>query len=111
MSDDANPDAVHEESNAAPGKHGGARALAEAALRAQRDGDDARADELFAQATRTDPDAVVDVLQETGADAAPDARDAVTDRDVELETQQVRPGSDAPSRAGISGSGSGADSM
>ena len=116
MSDDVNPgtvspDEVREESNAAPGKHGGARALAEAALRAQGEGDDARAEELFTQATRTDPDAVIDVLQETGADAAPDARDVATDRDVELETRQVRPGSDAPSRAGITGSGSGADSM
>lgn len=105
-------DKVNEESNSAPGsKHGAARAQAEAALRAQQEGDDVRAEELFDQATRTDPEAVIDLLQETGADAAPDARDAATDRDVELEMQQVRPHSDAPSRAGISGSGSGADSM
>jgi hypothetical protein len=32
-----------------------------------------------------------------------------TDREVERETQTVRPPSDAPSRAGISGAGSGAD--
>ncbi len=93
------------------GKHGAARAQAEAALRAQREGDPERAEALFDQATRTDPEAVVDVLQETGADAAPDARDTATDREVELELQQVRPHSDAPSRSGITGSGSGADSM
>ena len=80
-------------------------------MRAQREGDPERAEALFDQATRTDPDAVIDLLQETGADAAPDARDTATDREVELETQQVRPHSDAPSRAGITGSGSGADSM
>jgi hypothetical protein len=32
------------------------------------------------------------------------------DREVEDELQTVRPGSDAPSRAGITGAGSGADS-
>lgn len=33
------------------------------------------------------------------------------DREVERETQTVRPGADAPSRAGITGPGSGADSQ
>ena len=33
------------------------------------------------------------------------------DREIELMSRQIEPGSDAPSRAGITGSGSGADSQ
>lgn len=43
-------------------KHGAARQQAEAALRAQEDGDDTKAADLFDQAGRTDPEAVEDVL-------------------------------------------------
>ena len=54
----------------APGKHGKARALAEAALAAEKRGDQDEADRLFAEAQRTDPEAVADVLQ-SGTDTAP----------------------------------------
>jgi len=37
------------------------------------------------------------------------AADAETDHEVELMTQTIQPYSDAPSRSGITGSGSGAD--
>lgn len=46
------------------GKHEQARRLAEAALKAEEDGDQARADDLFAEADRTDPQAVENVLME-----------------------------------------------
>ncbi|NVN12190.1 MULTISPECIES: hypothetical protein [Nguyenibacter] len=50
--------------HAGAGKHELARRLAEAALRAEEHGDQARADELFAEAERTDPQAVENVLME-----------------------------------------------
>ncbi|MBB2159667.1 hypothetical protein [Gluconacetobacter sacchari] len=46
------------------GKHEQARRLAEAALKAENEGDQARADDLFAEADRTDPQAVENVLRE-----------------------------------------------
>ena len=46
------------------GKHEQARRLAEAALKAEEEGAQARADELFAEADRTDPQAVENVLME-----------------------------------------------
>lgn len=61
-------------------KHEQARKMAEAALREQAAGNDVKADALLDEATRTDPDAVEEVLQESGANAAPDARDSATDR-------------------------------
>lgn len=91
-----------------------ARNLAEQALRAQDAGDDEEAERLYAEAERTDPQAVISVLQEhaadpndtaTGADAEPG-----NDEEVAAMTRTVEPGSAAPSRAGISGPGSGADS-
>ncbi len=47
-------------------KHGQARALAEAALRAREAGDDTRAEMLLEQARRTDPQAVENLLMELG---------------------------------------------
>ncbi len=93
-------------------KHGGARQLAEAAERAQADGDDAQADALLDQALRTDPDGLADALaqDEDGPALAGDA-DTASDDEVAAISREVRPGSDAPSRAGITGSGSGADDM
>ena len=44
--------------NAGAEKHGQARSLVEAALRARRNGEDDRADLLMEQARRTDPQAV-----------------------------------------------------
>ena len=95
------------------GKHGAARLLAEQALAAQARGDEDEADRLFAEADRADPDAVVAVLQERAGDTAPAAGDAMPQDDAEIEalSRTVEPGSDAPSRAGVSGRGSGADNM
>ena len=96
-------------------KHGQARSLVEAALRARRNGEDDRADLLMEQARRTDPQAVEDLLMEVGpGEISPDSdveNGPANDREVELMSRQVEPGSDAPSRAGITGSGSGADSQ
>lgn len=47
-----------------------ARRLTEEALQAERSGDAAAAERLFAEASRTDPQAVQDVLQERSADLA-----------------------------------------
>ncbi len=62
-------------------KHEQARALAEKAVRQQDAGQDAAADASFDEATRIDPDAVAEVLDETGANTAPDSRDERTDRE------------------------------
>ena len=99
-----------EQSDGIAGRHLHARQLAEQAIRAQADGDDDRADQLFAEASKIDPDAVVNALAEAGAGSATGA-DAAPQDDAELEamTRTVEPGSDAPSRAGVSGRGSGAD--
>ncbi|GBQ26075.1 hypothetical protein HLH34_08830 [Gluconacetobacter azotocaptans] len=51
-------------SDAGPDKHEQARRLAEAALRAEEEGDQTRADALFAEAEHTDPQAVENVLME-----------------------------------------------
>jgi hypothetical protein len=58
--------------SAGPSKHRQARLLAEDALRAQKAGDHDKADQLFDQAQRTDPQAVAEVLQE--ADSVDSAR-------------------------------------
>ena len=102
MSDTSNDDGA---------KHEAARHEAEAALRAQERGDDAEADRLFEQANRTDPEAVEDVLQEEGAPVPSDAAGAGDDEEVARISRQIEPHSDAPSRAGITPSGSGADGM
>ena len=96
------------------GKHGAARLMAEQAVAAQARGDDEEAGRLFAQAERADPDAVIAVLQEraaempgrTGEDAMPQ-----DDEEIAAMSRTVEPGSDAPSRAGVSGRGSGADNQ
>lgn len=93
-----------------PGKHEQARRLAEAALRAQDAGDDAEAERLFDQAQRTDPEAMADELQERNAALREDLADTpASDEEVAAINETVEPHSDAPSRAGISGPGSGAD--
>jgi len=96
------------------GKHGAARLLAEQAVAAQARGDDEEADRLFAQAERSDPDAVIAVLQERAAEApGRTGGDAMPQDDAEIAamSRTVEPGSDAPSRAGVSGRGSGADNQ
>ena len=62
-------------------KHDQARALAEQAVREQDSGQDTAADASFDEATRIDPYAVAEVLDETGANTAPDSRDEKTDRE------------------------------
>ncbi len=64
--------------------HDQARELAEQAVRQQEAGRDADADASFDAATKLDPDAVVEVLDETGANTAPDSRDDRTDREKPL---------------------------
>lgn len=95
------------------GKHGAARALAEQAMAAQARGDEDEADRLFAEADKTDPDAVIAVLQESGGTRTQPLTDMAPQDDDEIAamSRTVEPGSDAPSRAGVSGSGSGADSQ
>jgi hypothetical protein len=95
------------------GKHGAARALAEQAVAAQARGDEDEADRLFAEADKADPDAVIAVLQERGGDRAGRRTDMAPQDDDEIAamSRTVEPGSDTPSRAGVSGSGSGADSQ
>ena len=97
------------------GKHGAARALVEAALRAREEGDPDRADTLMDEATRADPQAVEDLLMELepAAPGPTDRADAGTASDAEVAaiTRTIQPHADAPNRAGITGSGSGADDM
>ncbi|MCE2575586.1 hypothetical protein [Komagataeibacter sp. FNDCR2] len=105
INDDDRPD------DAGEGKHGTARRLAEAGLRAEREGDQARADELFDEAERTDPEALENVLMENPAPRRRvSGRGFGDDRGVARMSRTVEPGSDAPSRAGITENGSGADS-
>lgn len=106
MSDDL------DQSDGAGGKHAAARQLAEQALRAQAAGDEDEADRLFAAAERADPQAVAAVLEEhrgdpvTAVDASPQ-----DDAEIAAQSRTIEPGADAPSRAGISGRGSGADTQ
>ena len=97
-------------------KRAGAEALADRAAAARADGDEALADRYLDEALHTDPEALghADATERhaSGADA-PDPADSDADADAAVHaiTGTVEPGSDAPSRAGISGSGSGADNM
>lgn len=95
------------------GRHGTARGFAERALAAEARGDQDEANRLFAQAERIDPEAVATVLaerrDEAGGVAAPQDEGAQQDDEVAAVTRTVEPRQDAPSRAGITGSGSGAD--
>jgi hypothetical protein len=85
-----------------------ARALAEKAVRAQSEGDDETADRLFAEASRIDPQAVEAVLSEAVVtrEAPPPP---ASDEEIAAMSRTVQPHSDAPSRAGITRDGSGAD--
>ena len=85
-----------------------ARALAERALRAGSEGDSETADRLFAEANRIDPQAVEAVLNEAVVSREPPPPPA-SDEEVAAMSRTVKPHSDAPSRAGITRDGSGAD--
>ena len=104
MSDDL------ESADGAAGKHASARQLAEQALRAEAAGDDEEAERLFEAADKADPQAVIAVLAEH-ADDAPRAVDTEEqdDHEVAAMSRTVEPDASAPSRAGVSGRGSGAD--
>ncbi|RBM05379.1 hypothetical protein [Novacetimonas cocois] len=105
MNDDDRPD------DAGEGRHATARSLAEAGIRAEQAGDQARADALFDQAERTDPEALENVLMENPVPRRRvSGRGFGDDAAVARATREVEPGSDAPSRAGITDNGSGADS-
>ena len=92
------------------GRHAAARQMAERAIKAQAAGDDEEAGRLFDEAARIDPDAVSAALAERAGDAATGA-DAGTQDDAEIAalSRTLEPGSDAPSRSGVTGAGSGAD--
>ena len=96
-------------SDAEAGKHAQARQLAEKALRLQAAGQEAEAEALLAEATATDPTAVEAVLNEGVASRAPAFEPAQDDEDIARMSRVIEPGSAAPSRAGITDSGSGAD--
>lgn len=106
MSDD--PSQTPRDHGAADGKHGGARNTAEAAMRAERQGDADRADLLMRQAEKADPSAAIDVVVERENAPIPTE---TTSAELAKMSETVQPGSDAPSRAGIGGSGSGADNQ
>lgn len=95
------------------GRHGAARSMAERAIAAQAIGDDDEADRLFAEAARMDPDAVSAALAEAAANPADTSTgtDAAPQDDEEIAAiSSMRDLPDhAPSRAGITGPGSGAD--
>lgn len=95
MSDTQNAQPFDGEDN----KHHAARALAEAALRAEAAGDYDKADKLMDDAERTDPLAADAVLSEAPRSRRQEAPGS--DEEVATMTRQVRPGSDAPSRSGI----------
>ena len=103
MADIQEPDSFGE------GKHGQARRLADAALAARREGRHEDAERLLDEAQRTDPQALEEALAESRVGAKMDAAEVGTDAEVAAISRTIEPGSSAPSRAGITGSGSGAD--
>ena len=106
------PDGTQGEDEVDGGKHGGARQMVDAAERALAEGDETRADALIDQALRTDPDGLADALaQDSDAPALPGDAVPASDEEVEAISRTIEPHADAPSRAGITGSGSGADGM
>lgn len=99
------------------GKHGAARQQAEAAERAEASAgaagadpaaDEARAAGLIDEAMRTDPDGLANALAEDGP-VLPGDGGTASDEEVAAISRTIGTGAGAPSRAGITGSGSGAD--
>jgi len=89
-------------------RFGTARDIAEKALAAEAAGDQVEADRLFAQADKVDADAVAALLSERRGEAGGNIGPQ-RDEEVAAMTRTITPGHDAPPRAGITGSGSGAD--
>lgn len=108
MSDTLNQGGTPDQDGGADDRHQAARNMAEAAMRAEAAGDTIKAETLLGQAQKTDPDAVIDVVSERADLAIPEP---VDDSELSTMSETVQPGSDAPSRAGIIGSGSGADNQ
>ncbi len=100
---------IQEPNSYGEGKHGIARRLVDASMRAQRAGDLDEAERLMDEAQRTDPQAVEDALLETRQGAKLDAAEIGTDAEVAAITRTIEPNAGAPSRSGVTGSGSGAD--
>ena len=75
-------------------KHETARSLAEAALRAEEHGDFTKADQLFDEAERTDPDALATVLASAPPEHVrrPPTPASDRDRDVAGLTRTIEPG-------------------
>lgn len=93
-------------------KRGNAERLADRADAARHAGADATADAAETEALHTDPEGLANRLAAEPDGPAPEAADHDDDdAAVHAITGTVEPGSSAPSRAGISGSGSGADDM
>lgn len=111
MADD-NADGKQDGQDGTAGRHEAARRMAERAVQVDSTGDAEEADRLFAEAARLDPDAVATVLAEQGepddVDPGPQSNDEA-DEEVAAMSRTIEPDSDAPTRAGITGSGSGAD--
>ena len=100
----------YQERDGTAGRHQTARSLAEKAIRAQARGDGDEADALFAEANRIDPEAVANALSEGVTDRVQgEATEPQDDAEIAAMSRTVEPGSDAPSRSGIGGRGSGAD--
>lgn len=90
------------------GRHLSARQMAERAMQAEAEGDQDKADELFAEANRVDPGVVIAALQQNtsaGGDTSPQ-----NDEEIAAMSRTIEPG-DAPSRSGISGSGTISDNQ
>jgi len=106
MSDDNDLSVFDGEDN----KHLAARQQAEAAL---RETDPDVRDAALAAASRTDPEAVADVLAEAGQGALPEDLAPQDDDDIAALSRTVEPGADSPSREGLiddsPSGGSGAD--
>ncbi len=93
-------------------RHLTARQMAEQAIAAEGRGDADEAERLFATADRIDPAAVIAVLQERAAGTPPNRpTEEQDDEEVAAMFRTVQPHSAAPSRAGVSGRGSGADNQ
>ena len=93
------------------GRHGPARLMAERAIAAQNAGDEAEADRLFAEAARIDPDAVTAALDSAVVQSPAAIPPAQNDAELAAMSRTVEPHADAPDRANIGGSGSGADNQ
>ena len=91
------------------GKHGQARQLADKAIQEQALGHQEEADRLFDEAERADPAAVEAALLQSGGFGAPDEGPG-DDAEIARISREIKPGSASPDRAGITESGSGADS-